>query len=134
MVFIIAPKITPDIYEINWNNLTSLEVYNRYRALYGFKALTSKFQQKSIELLDISLPQEISAGDSFKSDSSPGSLVYHYKRKCLRVQCANHTFIEVHRLRVEGKKAMSAMDFNNGFLKKLQTSKMEFHYNKVVCC
>ncbi|XP_061400638.1 methionyl-tRNA formyltransferase, mitochondrial [Musca vetustissima] len=127
-----APKITPDIYEINWNRLTALEVFNRHRALYGFKSLTSKFQQKSIELLEISLPAQTSATEG--SSSSPGSLSYHYKRKCLRVQCANNTFIEVHRLRIEGKKAMSAMDFNNGFLKKLQSSEMEFQYNKVICC
>ncbi|XP_073820420.1 methionyl-tRNA formyltransferase, mitochondrial [Musca autumnalis] len=127
-----APKITPEIYEINWNNLTALQVYNRYRALYSFKSLTSKFQQKSIELLEITLPPQTPS--SVNSSSSPGSLFYHNKRKCLRVQCANNTFIEVHRLRIEGKKAMSAMDFNNGFLKKLQSNEMEFHYNKVVCC
>ncbi|XP_013118630.2 methionyl-tRNA formyltransferase, mitochondrial [Stomoxys calcitrans] len=125
-----APKITASIYEIDWNHLTAAEVCNRYRALYGFKSLTSKFQMKTIELLELSMPPENSDQHLSKPLPAPGFLTYHRERKCLRVQCANNTFVEVHRLRVEGKKAMSAMDFNNGFLKKLQKYEMEFQYNK----
>lgn len=114
--------------------MTGNEVYNRHRALYSFKTLMAKFQTKSIELLDIRMPS-ISTNQTFSNIvSSPGSLMYNKERKCLMVQCSNNTFIEVHRLRVEGRKAMTALDFNNGFLKKLQKCEMEFQYNKSAAC
>ncbi|XP_075145298.1 methionyl-tRNA formyltransferase, mitochondrial isoform X2 [Haematobia irritans] len=124
-----APKITSAVYEIDWNQLSATEVHNRHRALFGFKSLTSKFQMKTIELLELDLPPPNTVQIS-NSMSSPGSLIYHKERKCLIVECAKNTFIEVYRLRMEGKKAMSALDFNNGFLKKLQKFEMEFQYNK----
>lgn len=109
--------------------MTSQDVYNRHRALYSFKVLSSKFLKKSIELLEVNLPPA-SVKNPFTQESPPGSVEYHKERKCLYVKCANNTFVEVTKVRVEGKKAMSAIDFNNGFLKKLSKTEMEFCCNK----
>lgn len=114
--------------------MTATDIYNRYRALFTFKALNCKFLTKSLEMLEIKLPP---AGlkSPFTVNHHPGTVEYIKERKCLQVKCANETFLEVFKLRVEGKKAMSAMDFNNGFLKKLNKSEIAFHSNKTaVCC
>ena len=109
--------------------MSSQDVYNRHRALYSFKVLSSKFLKKSIELLEVNLPHA-SVRNPFTQESPPGSVEYHKEHKCLYVKCANNTFIEVTKVRVEGRKAMSAIDFNNGFLKKLSKTEMEFYCNK----
>ncbi|KAI8123012.1 hypothetical protein FF38_11658 [Lucilia cuprina] len=124
-----APKITPAITEIDWPNMTAQDIYNRHRALYTFKALTCRFQTKSIEILEVKLPPA-TVKSTFSISSPPGSVEYRRERKCLQVKCAKETFVEIFRLRVEGKKAMNAIDFNNGFLKKLSKSEMEFYCNK----
>lgn len=109
--------------------MTAQNIYNRYRALFTFKTLTCKFLTKSLELLEIQIPPA-TVKSTFSENHSAGSVAYIKDRKCLQVKCANETFLEVYKLRVEGKKAMSAMDFNNGFLKKLPKAEMEFHSNK----
>lgn len=48
----------------------------------------------------------------------PGTVEYVKSRKALCVICADGNLVEVLRLKVDGKKVMSAADFNNGFLKK----------------
>lgn len=109
--------------------MTAQDVYNRHRALYSFKALSSKFLEKSIELLEVSLPP-VSLKTPFTQACAPGSVVYHKERKCLHVKCDNNSFIEITKVRIEGKRAMNAIDFNNGFLKKTCKTKMEFYCNK----
>lgn len=109
--------------------MSSQDIYTRYRALFTFKVLTSKFNTKSIELLDIRLPPSL-LKSPFEEESPPGSVEYHKERKCLHVKCAHNTFVEVFQLRIVGKKVMNAIDFNNGFLKKLPKTKREFYCNK----
>lgn len=47
-----------------------------------------------------------------------GHLVFCKKSKKLLIICADNEFIEIKQLMIGKKKAMSAVDFNNGFLKK----------------
>ncbi|XP_065367876.1 methionyl-tRNA formyltransferase, mitochondrial [Calliphora vicina] len=125
-----APKITPAVTEIDWKSMLAQDIYNRHRALFTFKALIAKFQTKSVEILDAKLPPS-TLKSPFSMESPHGALEYCKERKCLQVKCAKDTFVEVFLLRIEGKKAMKAIDFNNGFLKKLPKEEMKFHCNKL---
>lgn len=124
-----APKITSKITEVRWSQQTSMELFARYRALYGFKNLTTSFLGKAVQLLELK-PLEIQLPTS--TLLAPGSFYFHRLRKSLMIGCAQKTQLEVLQLRVEGKKPMSAHDFNNGFLKRAQS--LQFTQNKLVNC
>uniref|UniRef100_D3TQJ7 Methionyl-tRNA formyltransferase, mitochondrial n=1 Tax=Glossina morsitans morsitans TaxID=37546 RepID=D3TQJ7_GLOMM len=128
-----APKITERLTEANWLTMSSLQLYNRYRALYGYKMLNTKFLGKNLNLIDVRLPSSNSTdviSNNFPDYEQPGSFVFSKELKCLLVLCAQRTHIEVHQLRLEGKKTMTAADFNNGFIKKLNGEKSTFTCNK----
>ncbi|XP_030245356.1 methionyl-tRNA formyltransferase, mitochondrial isoform X1 [Drosophila navojoa] len=124
-----APKITSKITEVRWSQQTSMELFARYRALYGFKNLSTSFLGKAVQLLELR-PLEIRLPAS--TVLSPGSFYFHRLRKSLIIGCAHETQLEVLQLRVEGKKPMSAHDFSNGFLKRAQS--LQFTQNKLVNC
>lgn len=55
--------------------MSAQDIYNRHRALYTFKALITKFQTKSVEILDAKL-----APSTLKSPFSMGSIIYYTDR------------------------------------------------------
>ncbi|XP_017122481.1 methionyl-tRNA formyltransferase, mitochondrial [Drosophila elegans] len=119
-----APKVTNKITEINWSELSALDIYARHRALYGYKNLTTNFLGKLVQLLELRLPEKSLI------TQKPGNFIYQRKSKSLLIGCAEETQLEVLQLRIEGKKPMSAQDFNNGFLK--QAMSLSFTDNKLV--
>ncbi|EDW66503.1 methionyl-tRNA formyltransferase, mitochondrial isoform X1 [Drosophila virilis] len=125
-----APKITSRITAIDWCEQTAMELFARHRALYGFKNLTTTLQDRTVYLLELKQPElQLSASPN----PAPGYIYYNRVRKSLIVGCARGTQLEVLQLRIEGKKPMSAHDFNNGFLKRAQS--VQFTQNKqVVFC
>ncbi|XP_016998334.2 methionyl-tRNA formyltransferase, mitochondrial [Drosophila takahashii] len=118
-----APKITNKITEISWSELSAFEIYTRHRALYGYKNLTTSFMDKQVQLLDLRLPEKALIGQE------PGTFSFQRKRRSLLIGCAQESQLEVLQLRVEGRKPMSAQDFNNGFLK--QARSLAFTDNKL---
>lgn len=65
----------------------------------------------------------------------PGTVEYIKSRKALCVYCADGKVVEVLKLKVDGKKVMSAVDFNNGFLKKATKNEKLFgEFNEVKIC
>ncbi|CAD7077553.1 unnamed protein product [Hermetia illucens] len=106
-----APKITPEFCDVNWNHKTALEVFNLHRALYSYKHLTTKWQMHTIKLVELTLSNHKNI------NCKPGYVEFYRTGKCLRVFCKDGSCIEVSKLCVEGRKTMSAIDFNNGFLK-----------------
>lgn len=115
VVLLVAPKVTNALTEIDWSSLTAEQIYNRYRALYGYKNLTTKFENKSLHLLDVRLP----LGTQDKTTlMTTGQLWFQRSSNSLLVVCAENTILEIHKLRLEGRKAMTALEFNNGFLCK----------------
>ncbi|XP_034487636.1 methionyl-tRNA formyltransferase, mitochondrial isoform X1 [Drosophila innubila] len=122
-----APKITSRITEIMWSEQTASELYARYRALYGFKCLTTSFVDKQVQLIEVQQPQQ-----QLAASLTPGQFTFHRGRKSLMIGCAGGTLLEVTQIRLEGKKPMSAQDFNNGFLKR--AASLEFTRNKHVAC
>lgn len=94
--------------------MTTTEVFNLYRSTYSFKNLQTTFINETVKLV------EISRHDSSQEINrhSPGHLTFCKKSKKLLVECSDEKFVEVKQLTIGKKKAMSAADFNNGFLKK----------------
>ncbi|XP_067619426.1 methionyl-tRNA formyltransferase, mitochondrial isoform X2 [Eurosta solidaginis] len=116
-----APKITSAITEVNWSQISAEQLYRRFRALFGFKHLNTIFQKKAVQLISVKLPDKESA-DGPLANAECGRFLYDRNRCCLLVRCAENSIVEVHQIRIEGKKIMSAMDFNNGFLKKMNST------------
>ncbi|ALC47959.1 CG1750, partial [Drosophila busckii] len=122
-----APKISPHIAEIIWSKHSATELYARHRALYGFKSLTTRFLDKQVQVLDVKLPER-----PLCLSMEPGCFSYQRIRKALIIGCAKDSQLEVSRIRMEGKRPMSAQDFSNGFFKR--THMLQFTENKKVAC
>lgn len=104
--------------------MSSTNVFNLYRSVYSFKHLVTSFNDEIVKLIEIAkCPKEIP--EDLRT-SQPGQVEYCKKSKMLVVKCADESFIEIRHLMISGKKVMSASDFSNGFLKKLQRSKRMF--------
>lgn len=100
--------------------MSALQIYDLYRALYSFKSIQTTFRGEQVKLLEISKPNlELS------DDHAAGHIKFSWKCKKLVVSCYDGSVIKVSKL-IIGKKALSASDFNNGFLKnKLHEHKFE---------
>lgn len=102
---------------INFQVMTARYICNLYRALYSFKWLTAFWHKRRIKIREL----ELSSGMS--EEPNPEKLVgyveYDKFNKYLRVYCSDGHFIRVKKIALEGKPAMTAADFNNGFLKKV---------------
>lgn len=127
--FHIAPKITTAITNVIWSQLSAEQIHRRFRALFGFKHLNTRFQNKNIQLIDVKQPavQELPLP---LDNMECGSFLYDRNKRLLLVRCADNTYLEVHQLRVEGKKVMTATDFSNGFLKQINSTKVHSFTSK----
>ncbi|XP_017072883.2 LOW QUALITY PROTEIN: methionyl-tRNA formyltransferase, mitochondrial [Drosophila eugracilis] len=118
-----APKITNKLTEVVWSELSAFDIYTRYRALFGYKNLTTSFLGKQVQLLELRIPErELLVQE-------PGTFKYQKQRKSLLIGCAQDSQLEILQLRVEGRKPMNAQDFNNGFLKGARS--LNFTQNKL---
>lgn len=103
--------------KINWQTMTAEHIYNLYRALFSFMSIQTKWQNVTVKFYEISkLPK------TNHDHQKPGTVEYVKQGKFLKVTCIDGQCIGVHRLGMVGRKEMSASDFNNGFVKKLQSS------------
>lgn len=101
--------------------MTAIEIYNLYRSLYSFKPITTHWHSQIVKLLKIELEKSVPS-----SDSVPGQIEYLKEEKCLRICCKDGGFIRIIQLGIEGKKLMSAIEFNNGFVKKKKLNERYF--------
>lgn len=115
--YFLAPKIDNEFCEVRWSQMSSTEVYDLYRSIYSFKNVTTSFKNEPVKLIEIvkAIGHE---PDEEALNSKPGHLLFCKRSKKLLVKCADQNYIEIKQLAIGKKKAMSAVDFNNGFLKK----------------
>lgn len=106
--------MTPALAQVNWNS-SATQVYNLFRALYSFKSLATKWNSVQVKLIEL----KISTTDAVSSQP-PGTVEYVKLDKCLKVICGDGSSVCVYKLGLEGKKAMSATEFYNGFLAKVK--------------
>ncbi|KAL5288911.1 MTFMT family protein [Megaselia abdita] len=126
-----APKVTPSLTEISWNTQSSKQVYDLFRSLFSYKELTTRFKKLSVKIVELRLIEKTESTvrtteSSNQTVNPPGTVEYVKSKKALRVFCADGGFVEVTKLKVDGKKVMSAGDFNNGFLKKCSQDEKVF--------
>lgn len=124
----IAPRVTDSMAHIDWHTQTARYIYNLYRALYTFKWLTTDWHSRRVKIKEIDLrSNENVDNESNVSILLPGRIEYDKLNGCLRVYCCDGSYIRVKKLSLEGKKSeMSAADFNNGFLKKVDRAQRYF--------
>lgn len=117
-----APKITNEFCKVRWNQMTTIQVFDLYRSLYSFKHITTTFRNEQVKLLEIARTSNTTQNDDKKK---AGYIKFCWKSKTLLVRCIDELDIEIIKLSI-GKKVMSAIDFNNGFLKKRKESENSF--------
>lgn len=120
-----APKVTKALQQIDWTAQTSDQIYNLYRALYSYKMLMTRWHGQSLKLVKL---EKVSEGTLpiTSNHKPPGTVEYLKRDKCLIVTCSDQSLIKIETLVVEGKKTITAIDFNNGFVKKRSLDERKF--------
>lgn len=97
--------------------MSSIEVYNVYRAIYGLYPLTTTFRNKQVKLFDAFL--HFSEG----SHKPVGTLEYCESTDAIKVLCKDRRYVYFRSLRIVGKKEITALDFYNGYIKNMPVEK-----------
>lgn len=97
--------------------MSSDEIFNLYRSLYGFKNVLTYFTGELTKIIEISKVNE----NVDEIDSTPGAVYYSKRLKKLLVKCSDGKLLEIIKVNlVSKKKIMSGSDFKNGFLKNYE--------------
>ncbi|XP_026467421.1 methionyl-tRNA formyltransferase, mitochondrial-like [Ctenocephalides felis] len=130
-----APKVNPSLANINWNNQTAEQIYNLHRAVYNLYALTTNWQGVSIKLFGCNICNHTdfvikniqkSGNDKSSIVPSPGYVTYNKSDKMLYVMCKDSSYVTFDSVRLLNKKTITAQDFNNGFMKKIDVEMRYF--------
>ncbi|XP_013164591.1 PREDICTED: methionyl-tRNA formyltransferase, mitochondrial [Papilio xuthus] len=120
-----AKKINKSICEVKWSEMSAIQVYNLYRAIYGLYSLKTKFRDKEMKLFNAFLDDN----NEVEPNSPPGTLQYCERTKSLRILCRDRRYINFKSIRIVGKKEITALDFFNGYIKNVSLNKE----NLMVC-
>ncbi|XP_012283015.1 methionyl-tRNA formyltransferase, mitochondrial isoform X2 [Orussus abietinus] len=112
-----APKVSSKIALINWSTMTAKNVYDLQRALTGLYVLKTKFENKTVKLIDIKIVMDVPEKAKLLQNT-PGLFIYDKMSRALFVRCRDDSWIAVKKLVLPGRPPMTACDFNNGFLSK----------------
>lgn len=107
--------------QIQWTK-TAREIYNLERSLVGFLTPYTYWKELPVKLFDIKECEFKFSDETIQ----PGFVVFDKSYKNIKVFCGNRTWISVENLGVLGKKIMSGVDFNNGYLKKEKSENRYF--------
>ncbi|ODM91334.1 Methionyl-tRNA formyltransferase, mitochondrial [Orchesella cincta] len=127
-----APKLVPEMADVDWTRKSAVDVYRLFLALYGTFKLKTTFKGRSVDLDDIELPVFIKNDAKHKNfdasrmntdvnlndlpkESVPGQIVY--VRNMILVKCCDPTWVVIKKVKV-GVKWMNPTDFKNGYLSK----------------
>jgi methionyl-tRNA formyltransferase len=102
--------------------MSSTEIFNLYRSIYSFKHMQTTFKNEPVKIIEVSRAPD----DLQDTSNSPGHLTFCRRTKKLLVECADGKLLEIRQISIGKKKVMSAVDFNNGFLKKCTESERCF--------
>ncbi|XP_020294744.1 methionyl-tRNA formyltransferase, mitochondrial-like isoform X5 [Pseudomyrmex gracilis] len=120
-----APKVLSKISWVKWDAMTAKNVYDLYRGLLGLYPLTTKFDDRTIKLLDI---QQVTKPTNAMNpeDDTPGSVKFDKISKTLIVTCKGLSWVSINKIRIAGRPAMSAVDFQNGFMRNKMQKQIRF--------
>lgn len=111
--------------QINWTTMNGKYIFNLYRALYTLKYLTTTWQKGKVKIIEIQNCDSCNAG-TIPSASRPGTIAYRKNENCLHVHCWDGSIVKILKLQLEGRRVLSARDFNNGYLKKVNVNERYF--------
>lgn len=94
--------------------MTAKQVYDLYRSLYSYKPLITRLGKDPVKIFRLSYSSERD------SELQAGFIRYCRKTKRLRVGCQDRSTVDIEQLSIGGKKVMSAQEFSNGFLSKIE--------------
>lgn len=115
-----APRISDSMPIINWKTMTSQYICNLFRALYSFKWLQTYWHGRKVSIKEIYI-SEMSTNSKSVDHRPPGHVEYDKKFKYLRVHCIDGQCVRIKRLKIEGKREMSASEFNCGYITKVNS-------------
>jgi methionyl-tRNA formyltransferase len=100
-----APLLKREDGRINWN-LPALAIFSRMRAFTPWPGAYAEFRGATCQL------QGQPVSKDHASNLSPGEI--RFERSELLIGCGDETLLEVSRVKVEGRKEISALEFANG--------------------
>ncbi|MFA5917328.1 MAG: methionyl-tRNA formyltransferase [Candidatus Gracilibacteria bacterium] len=100
-------KIEKENGYIDFKNETSFEIYNKFKAYYNWPGIYTFFEGKKLNLEEISIVNNT-------SESRQTGQVIKLENKKIGVICADNKVILIEKVKLEGKKSMSTIDFING--------------------
>ncbi|CAI2185419.1 4323_t:CDS:2 [Funneliformis geosporum] len=123
-----APKIRKEMSEIKWSQISAQQLEQLYRAISHQYPLSTKFNNKIIQLHNISLPSSqqqllFQHGKTLR----PGTILIRHPEQLSPVAyvvCAGNSFITFNNVKVEGKKEVSILDWINGY--QIKSEEMMF--------
>lgn len=121
-----APKLTPEFAVINWEKMSSVQIYNLDRAVSGVLIPTCLWKSTLVKLFEIEDCTDSNIVNQTNNELRPGYVEHHKPSKTLKILCAGKSSISVQKVGVHGKKIMSASDFYNGFLSKVSINERYF--------
>ncbi|KAJ9579551.1 hypothetical protein L9F63_004810, partial [Diploptera punctata] len=125
-----APRVKPSLAHVDWENMSSIQVFNLYRALVGLYPLSTTWHGMHIKLLEpVLLDKTLDISERTSNSwllSSPGCVELDRSGRILRVLCADNKWIGFQVVRIQGRKPMSAQDFHNGFISKRSATEWIF--------
>ncbi|CAL7940104.1 unnamed protein product [Xylocopa violacea] len=104
-----APKVTPQISLIKWNEMCAKNVHDLHRALLGLLPLTSSYENKKIKLRDVKKIESGSIPKMFEGEL-PGTAIYHKKSKTLIIKCKDESFVSVKKITVQGSQSAQCQE------------------------
>jgi methionyl-tRNA formyltransferase len=100
----IAPMLKREDGQIDWTR-SAQQIYNRMRGFTPWPDAYSRFRSQTCHLRGVPVSKE-------QSDEEPGTILSSTGK--LRVVCGQSSLLEVHTVKLEGRKEVSAAEFANG--------------------
>jgi len=124
-----APKLTKKSFEIIWQDSTSRDVYNQWRALADLGKLYSYWQDSGVlvHLADMVHPDIVDSLNLDDASSEPGQTisVKRKKERYICVKCKSGR-VAFRKFFYGPKKVMSSHDFFNGYISRNRDRKLFF--------
>ena len=125
-----APRINSSLANVDWQKMSSIQVFNLHRALVGLYSLSTSWHGLSIKLLEpVLLDDKLSVSERTSNSwllNSPGCIELDHSERILRVLCADNKWIGFKMVKIQGRKSMTAQDFYNGFISKRSATEWMF--------
>lgn len=131
-----APRLTKSSFEVKWDQCSSWDVYNQYRALAGLSKLYSVWQDtgRTVRFANIVHPhvvRELATAENDDDDVLPGRTVSIKAngQRYIAIKC-NKGWVSFEQFYYGSRKVMSASDFFNGFMSKFRQRPLYFVRSK----